>query len=830
MPWKSAGVGAGGDVEIEPQAEAARQTTALAAIDRMDGTGGRLAPGLETRSRGYDDRPSEAPVTAANRGRRIVWWPAVLGAALAVGLVTTSAAAETSPPLSSLETPMADLVVLQPLAPDQADPATPMLLVLDATGPAPNQARLSVLERTHAWVPVFTVDLDLERDDLTDRWLVASSARHLALIATTPTDAAGTGHAVIIGFDVRDEIGSPTIVETARTRFDRAVVAAGATDVDGFGTAELAVGLRPALDPSGSCGTTSLQVLDGVALQVRRSIDLPGRLGRGVLGEWDDMRGEDLLVYASPDCPSGGPGGARLVAVRLADGTISTVTEEASGQDPMAYPPPLRVRLDGMTHDHAVVALAEGIAIVDAQGGDPVTIGGASGAPLVAGPDPDAKGPATRIAWIDGSGLHAERIRKDAGGRIVGSDRTDIVADSIDVTRWRLLVRATVGDLLAHGLSSAWLGDVLGEGCPDLVLPGAILPCGSTDLRPGAAWLATRPIAAMPIEGRRGILIAAGLGWDPDSGLPATPAPWAAGPGGWWRPGPSTPFAVSEVRANDVAYFQDFPSPQATIEATTARDGTTVLPGFTGTRMFVSVTPLADGADGPDVAPGRLEGLTTGAGPNGIVTVVRVPVPAGNESGRDGSYTTLSLGDVRRPGAGQTTRWALQLVPINDWGEAGFAVVRTITRDAVGPTLNLEAPFTSPVWPFQAQLQGRAEPGSSVSLEGAGEIPVDDRGRFTVVTHLAPWPQTLRLTATDATGNASIAEFSVVGGVDYRRFPWALIAALSLLAIVAGRGLAAAGRTRSGAVEATRWSTGTLDEGSTPEIEELPPGSGLAPR
>jgi hypothetical protein len=162
-------------------------------------------------------------------------------------------------------------------------------------------------------------------------------------------------------------------------------------------------------------------------------------------------------------------------------------------------------------------------------------------------------------------------------------------------------------------------------------------------------------------------------------------------------------------------------------------------------------------------------------------------------------------------------------VPINDWGEVGYPVVRTITRDAVGPTLNLETPFTNPVWPFLTNLKGRTEPGSSVSIDGGGPLDVDERGRFTVVTRLAPWPQTIRLTATDGSDNASVAEFSVVGG-----FPWALIVALTLLGLVAARGLASAGR-RAGAVEATAWSTGVLDEGSLPEIEELPPGKGLAP-
>jgi hypothetical protein len=764
-------------------------------------------------------------MTAANRARRSSHWGAVLGLTLWPCLVPSATAAEIAPPANRLEMPMADLAILEPAGDD--DPSiTPDLLVLDAAEPAPAHARVSVLRRGEVWDPVATLDVDLERDDVTDRWLIAMGAHRFALIATAPTSAIGTGHAVAIGFEIRHDGASPVIVQTARTRIERAIEYAGAADVDGFGQAELVVGLRPQFD-SGTCGTTSLRVMDGASFDVRRSIDVAGALADGVLGRWDDTAGDDLLVYGSPDCPPGGAGGARLVSVRLRDGSASSVIASQDRLDATTYPAPLRLRLDGAARDKAVVGL-DRVAIIDAVDGDPVAIGD-DGVPLVVGPDPDSDGPATRIAWFDGS-LHAERFRLGPGGAIVRSARTDLSFDTMDTGRRSLLARAILTDLHEGGVSSAWLGAVVDDGCPDVILPGAILPCGADQLRPGAAWLATRPIASMQIDGRRRLLVAAGLGWDPDVGLPLTPTPWAAGPDGWWRHGPSSPFAISEVRANDAIYFQEFPSPMATIEKTTARDGTTLLPGFTGTRLFVSATPLGEDEEGPDVAPNQLEGLTAGAGQDGVVMTVRVPVPPGNESGRDGSFTSLSLSDVRLGGDASTSRWALRVVPINDWGEVGFPVVRTITRDAVGPTLNLQTPFTSPVWPFLARLPGRAEPGSTVRLDGTGEIEVDERGRFTLETRLAPWPQTLRLTATDATGNASTAEFSVVGGIDYRQFPWAFIAALSLLGVVAARGLASAGRTRSGAVEATPWSTGMLDEGSLPEIEELPPGAGLAPR
>jgi hypothetical protein len=767
-------------------------------------------------------------VTAVHRARRSSWWGAVLGLTLLAVVAPAAVGAEMAPSDNRLETPMTDLAILDEPANLGGEPVTPRLLVLDAADPAPAHARLTVLLRRAVWDPIATHDVDLEREDVTARWLIGLGPSRYVLIATAPTSATGDGHAVVVGLEVREQGGSTAIVETARTRVERAIEYAGAADVDGFGAAELIVGLRPQFEDSGSCGTTSLQLMDSASLDTRRTFDLPGQLGGGAMGQWDDVPGDDLLVYAASDCPPGGPAYAGLMTLRLRDGTQSSLSVPISGPA-LDNVTPLRIRLDGAPRDHVVVPVDQGLAMVDPGNGDLHIFAEEPGIPLVAGPDPDAQGPATRIAWFDGD-LHAARFRHGPDGSIVASTPSDLAFGTLDEARRRLLVRAIHTDVFTQGLSSAWLGDVVDDGCADLILPGAILPCGVDTMRPAAAWLATRPVAAMPIEGRRGLLVAAGLGWDPDSGLPVTPSPLAAGPDGWWRQGPSTPFAISEVRGNDAIYFQEFPSPAATIEKTTARDGTTLLPGFTGTRFFVLATPLVDDEEGPDVAPASLEGLTTGVAPGVLVATARVPVPAGNESGRDGSFTSLSLGEVRFRDGRQANRWALQVVPINDWGEVGFPVVRTITRDALGPTLNLQTPFTSPVWPFLARLPGRAEPGSTVSLEGAGDITVDDRGRFTVETRLAPWPQTLRLTATDATGNASVAEFTLVGGIDYRQFPWALIAALSLLGIVAARGLASAGRTRGGGVEATPWSTGTLDDAAMPEIEELPPGAGLAPR
>ncbi|HET9084443.1 MAG TPA: hypothetical protein VFN41_08575 [Candidatus Limnocylindrales bacterium] len=763
-------------------------------------------------------------MTALNRSRRTCVWAAALGIILGAGVVPSGLAADQPTPLSRLETPMADLAVIEPAAGSAAD-ATPDLLVLEADRIQATLARLSILRRGSSWDRVAVHDVELGERDLDSRWLIALGDRHYALIATSPTTATGDGRTVVVGIEIGDEAGAPTLVESGRSTIDRAVEDAGAADVDGLGSPELVLGLRPKYDASGSCGTATLDILDSANLAVRRSIQRPGRLGYGVIGRFDGAPGDDLLVAAAPDCPPGGAGGSRLVVIRLRDGTVAAVAPQQP-PDVGLMPPPIRLPERG-GRDAAFVALSDGISLVDGFRHAPRVVIPGPAVPIVAGPDgPDMDG-TTRLAWIDNGGLHSARVHIARDGSPKAIDVRTLAPEQVGAQRWPLIVASAASDLNVHGVASAWLGDLAEAGCPELVVPGAIEPCGSGQLRSGAAWVATRLVTMLPIDGRRTALVAAGMGWDATAGVPTSPTPWAAAPVGWWRHGPSTPFVMSETRASDVVYFRDFPVPKTTLEPNTGRDGMTTMPGFTGTRMFVTVQPLTGDEAGSTTVPGMRDAFVAPTSSDVVTRIARVPVPPGNEFGRDGAYTTLPLGDIKGAGTASTSRWGVQVVAINDWGEVGDPVVGTVTRDVSGPTLNLETPFTNPVWPFLTNLSGRTEPGSKVTIDGTTPIDVDERGRFTVVTRLAPWPQDIRLTATDESGNATDSDFSVVGGVDYRQFPWALIVALTLLGAVAARGLRAAGR-RPGGFEATPWSLGTLDKDAMPEIEELPAGSGLA--
>ncbi len=771
-------------------------------------------------------------MTAAIRDRRAIrgWVRPRLLFLVLIALIVSPQPAVGAEPLDSpnpLDRPMADLAILD--APDAR--TTPMLVVLDATSPAPSIARITILRRDDAWIPVASTDIDLGEDGLSARWLVSLDVGRFALVATSPQAAPGNGRAVVVGIQVRMQGDAATIDEGNRQVLDRAIENTGAADVDGFGSAELVLGLRPHFDAS-SCGTSSLVVVDGSIAAVRRSIDIPGPRGAGLLGRFDAVPGTDLLVYAQAGCPPGGDIESSLLAIRLADGSQSRAIDDVLHVFPASLPPPLVLDLDGSAPDEVIATGAAGLAVFDpSHAWRSMLVAGGRSVPLLVGPTGTRGLPGTRVAILDTAGAGALvtlRLDRDQAGGVVLKGRSELADDAMEPARWSILESAIRAAGTHQVTSNAWIGDAVEPGCPFVFLPGAVLPCGTDALRSGPAWLATRPLAAMPIRGGHVFLVAESLEWQAGTASPENPTPAAAGPAGWWRPGPSTPFALAEIGSDDVLQFDDAPTPVATIETATTRDGTAAVRGHAGTRLFTSITPLRHGQVDPVAAADTPFSPWSWPGPGGRTAVVRIPVPPGLETDRDESVARLDIGDIKQADVQETSRWAMKVIPINDWGEWGQPVARTIRHDGVAPTVVVDEPFTSPIWPFSAQLAGRSEPGSTVRVDGFGDIEVDPRGRFAIETRLAPWPQTFRATVTDRAGNVTIGEFTIVGGIDYRRFPWPGILAGALLASVAIRWLFGGPRNRSAGDDATRRSADSVEYGSTPVIEELPPGRGLA--
>lgn len=775
----------------------------------------------------------EGFVTASSTTRRAMVGAAL--AALALAAVASPVAADIIEPNDSesrLERPAVDLAVLPPAAAG----AAPRLLLVDAESGGPDTVHLEVVERAREWAAVASADIVLGPDWLHARWLVGLGPSRFALIATGDAVPAGVDASVIVVLGVTESGGVPGIVEQARMVVpDRQVSEAGAADVDADGHLELVIRYRPAADDR-RCDDLGLTVLDGMTLATVGTPEIGGRrLAGGVIGQWDTVPGDDLLAYAYTTCPSASTprDQIRLVAVRLSDGTVIQDLEvDTRPGIPRWLGIPLRVDLDGVAPHEAVARTMGGVALLDpADGWAAHELGSQRAIGLAAGTfGPSGRGD-HRAAWMEVAGSRSvatATLARNASGIIVIGEHTRVDApDEVDM-RWRLIAGSVI-DAADRGVPPVgWLGDALEAGCIDLIAAAAILPCGADDLAPGAAWVAARPVVPLPVNDQRRLLIASGVGWRDGLGIPETPTPWAAGPPGWWRRGPSSPFVLSEVRAGDAAYFREFPVPRSSIDRTTGADDATALPGFTGARMFVRARALGPDDPGYD-AQDPLRTLTDPVDRSGAHIVARIPVPAGLESGRDGSFTPLRLADIALPDGSRPERWALTVVPINDWGEVGRPAVGTIGRDERPPTLLVEVPFLSPVWPATARLTGVADPGSEVRVDGSAPLELDRRGRFSFERTLAPWPQTLVIRAIDASGNETVRDLSVIGGIDYRQLPWALIAALVLLVLVTVRGLrTTAARRPLVAVAAPRWNA--ADDGQGPEIEELPPGSGLARR
>ena len=463
-------------------------------------------------------------IRAGSRARVLLGVP-LLVALAAIAPSPRASAAEPVAADNLLERPMADVAIVA--APDAQ--ATPGLLVLESSPPGATSARLDLLHRAGVWEDSRSLDIDLGVADLDARWLVAIGPDRYALIATSLRTETGTGHAVVVIVALGSDPDGPGITEMARQEFDRAIEDAAAADVDGFGSAELVLGMRPLYNTSGSCGSTSLVVVDGTVASARRVIDLPGRLGSGVLGRFDGVPGDDLLAYATLDCPPGGAIATQLIAIRLADGVRSPAVPSTLHGDASIYPPPLAVDLDGSAPDEVIAMTEPGLAVLDPSHEWAATlIAGIGSVPLLAGPSSDAGDRVVRVGLLDAAGtgsLVVADLRRDRGGAPAWSRRSALSGGALDPTRWGILTASMQMAATTQHPSAAWLGDAVEAGCPDLVLPGAILPCGTDALRSGAAWLATRPVAAMPIDGRRIVLIAAGLGWDAPSRLPPSPTP-----------------------------------------------------------------------------------------------------------------------------------------------------------------------------------------------------------------------------------------------------------------------------------------------------------------
>jgi hypothetical protein len=806
--------------------------------------------------------PRRAPRTVASISA------AAVAVQLALAVVGPTAAIEPQESANRLDRVIEDLALLEPRGADTA----PALLTIDRTGMPDGVVRAAILGRDRAWTLQIEQVIDLHAESIGPvgrPWLIGIDPTSFALIATSQDPA----QTVIVGLRTDAGPGRNDLLDIKRTVLPIAVDDAAAADIDGDGRQELVVASARTVRQGGACQGSEIWTLDAqglglgpgasttptdplipvpwATLVTADPIPVAGRrLAGGVTGRFDDRPGDDLLAYAYPNCPAGPDQGphARLMSIRLADGEVITDAVITRDEPLAVLTAPLRVDLDDDGADEFVAQTERGLTLADPRR-DPSGVRLASdiAIPLVSMPRPGAPAdrPEATVAWLepptDQQGrLGVEHVARAADGTLDGAPATVMFPNGEPTERWLLIQSDVVASSIRGQPPTAWTGALDDPACPDVLLPGAVLGCGDGELEPGAAWIATRPIGLYGEGSGERLLVASGIGWTPNEGMPASPSPWAAAPAGWWRHGPSEPFVLAELRAGDASYYKEFPEPRATLERATLPDASIAIPGFTGVRFFVTATPVE--GDSGDPPPGIDIGQALGRPlkDSGQAGTVRVPVPPGVDAGRDGSVALVPLADVHLPDGSPAEQWTVTAVPLNDWGEIGDPVIGGIIRDRVGPSLEVDSPFMTPIWPFPASIKGSAEPGSIVEVEGIGPVEPDRRGGFRISTSLAPWPQTLTVTATDASGNETVREVSLIGGVDYRRFPWPTIAAIVLLIVVAISGVFGSRWRRKTGPAATGVASfhgaGVTtdrafamygDEIPMAEIEDLPPGEGI---
>jgi hypothetical protein len=115
---------------------------------------------------------------------------------------------------------------------------------------------------------------------------------------------------------------------------------------------------------------------------------------------------------------------------------------------------------------------------------------------------------------------------------------------------------------------------------------------------------------------------------------------------------------------------------------------------------------------------------------------------------------------------------------------------------------------------FAATLEGDVDgPGTTVEVDGE-PVATNPAGQFELSIGAVPWPHDVVVTVRDAVGNVTTERVQVIGLLDYRGLPWAVIA----VAATIGAGALLFARIPRGRF---RSATGTPDRDGDGRLEEL---------
>lgn len=750
-------------------------------------------------------------------------------AALAILAILTSGAAVVPveaaiarDPHGLLRQPINDVAIVR-RSPD--DP-TPDLMTIDLAPTGEITVRL--LSRDDVWSIADKAMISTPTtDDEGVPWLVAIGDSRFVIVLSSEAEE----RTRLIDISVERSDGTPRIAIGPTLAIEQMVTGAGVADVDGDGSAELILAgdAWVSFQPCSPTAIAVVAIADGLTLIRQQEIGFPGsmnlaKVAAAAFGEWDGRPGTDLLAYASIAGVCMQLETSHIVGIRLSDlGTIVDVSASLSDPGESWSGSPLMVDVDGDGRDEAVVTSQASAAVVDlVEDWQRVEFGARGSVPIDVTHDPEA-GAATLVRWVqptDGT-LRTGRItRLDEGlqvdeidTRSFTDDRT--VAEDLAV-RW-----SAYG---SGGLPPVTLrADLDADGCSDLIGPRFLAFCGGvTAVRTGPAFIASRPLAVVGGIADRRLLLEEGLSWRPQCcGIELAPA--ASDPIGTWTSQPPTPrFRLAEVPL-EMVREGSMAAPSVPIIGTeVSLDDRIDLTAPTGSRVLVRSLASDAGATAPRFgsATDPISFLESPLlEPFEVTDLVTIPVPGGSAPGEAVGTVQFRVDDPCQagcPDVATTDHWAISAAILDELGDISPVTSVVAVQDVIPPDVTVDTPFLSPSWPFDATLTGHSEPGATVRIGDGPSVLVDAAGVFRVPTRLAPWPQTVEVTAIDASGNSAAATASMMGGVDVRQLPWLAIATFAVFA--AAFVSAALGRRRP------RPLGGAMGQGEVdlePLIEEL---------
>ncbi len=474
------------------------------------------------------------------------------------------------------------------------------------------------------------------------------------------------------------------------------------------------------------------------------------RLSGVASGEFDGRPGDDLVGSAYDTCGPDPdiPDRHHLVAVRLADGAvIKDIPSTEVDSETIVPTLPLVVDVDGDGRDEVVLPTVTDVAIYDpTDHWRRLSLGAGAVAPFAA-TDGSAGGKPAIVRWLawaptSGSELRSVSLERVAGSLTeTGTTSTPVPGLSADENTALMLRMNNVASIQTPPVSLA--ADVNRDGCLDLVLLGIVADCAGTGpIRPGPAWLNTRPLGVVGTPDDPHLLVAEGLDWYPYAGGGTPPSPGASAPG-WWRNGGIEAFFLAEVPLAFDAAAQSAAAP--VIPVFTDRFGSIRLEAPTATRLLIRAHPLASDAP-PSTSTPTVESFLWSDPPDGEYSMLKWLSDAAG-TGSVGASTQFDIvNEVSSQDGAPVDRWSVSVAALDARGNVSQVSDLIITYDQTAPTVTLDTPAVSAPWPFEAKHHrdlgaggdgaaqrwpvGHGQPDGQVrAARPAGPVAADGEGR-----------------------------------------------------------------------------------------------------